>query len=123
MRPAKCVVVLPTSRLAESLRFYCEALRLELVEEWSEPGTGAIVGLRDGVELELIELEGVAEPPEPRQGIGLQVEPDEVDAAYERLQALGFRTKRPPEVRAWGMRGFGAIDPNGVPVNVYAPAD
>ncbi len=46
---------------------------------------------------------------------------DEVDASYRRLEKSGARLKAPPRVRPWGMRGFGAFDPSGVPVNVYAP--
>ena len=52
--------------------------------------------------------------------LGLQVAPEEVDAIYQRLEAAGATLKARPRVRAWGMRGFGALDPTGVPVNVYA---
>jgi uncharacterized glyoxalase superfamily protein PhnB len=58
---------------------------------------------------------------EPRTALGLQVAAGEVDAIYARLEQAGARLKAPPRVRAWGMRGFGAFDPSGVPVNVYAP--
>ncbi len=122
LRPTKCVVVVPTSELQKSIRFYRDGLGLELVEEGEDLGTGAILALGDAAELELIELEDVRDVPEPRSGIGVQVQPSEVDAVYVRLVELGFSVKRPPEVRPWGMRGFGALDPNGIPVNVYAPA-
>ena len=73
-------------------------------------------------EVELIEVDELADPPEPRTTLGLQVAEDDVDAIYGRLEAAGARLKAPPRVRAWGMRGFGAFDPSGVPVNIYAPA-
>jgi uncharacterized glyoxalase superfamily protein PhnB len=53
---------------------------------------------------------------------GLQVDEGDVDAIYRRLDDAGAGLKAPPRVRPWGMRGFGAFDPSGVPVNVYAPA-
>ena len=72
--------------------------------------------------MELIEVDELTDPPEPRTALGLQVAADDVDAIYGRLEAAGARLKAPPRVRAWGMRGFGAFDPSGVPVNIYAPA-
>ena len=48
--------------------------------------------------------------------LGLEV--DDVDAVYSRLQEGGVQTKAPP-LDAFGKRGFGTTDPNGVPVNVY----
>jgi uncharacterized glyoxalase superfamily protein PhnB len=66
-------------------------------------------------------VEEVADVPEPRVALGLQVNEDDVDAIYVRLERAGARLKAPPRVREWGMRGFGAFDPSGVPVNVYAP--
>jgi hypothetical protein len=45
-----------------------------------------------------------------------------VDRVYARLTAMGVEAKAPPRVTPWGMYGFGVLDPNGVPVNVYEPA-
>ena len=36
--------------------------------------------------------------------------------------AFGAKIKAPPRIRDWGMYGFGAFDPNGVPINIYEPA-
>ena len=50
--------------------------------------------------------------------------------ARQRARRRGLRPARPArlprqgadrELRAWGKRGFGALDPDGVPVNVYGP--
>jgi catechol 2,3-dioxygenase-like lactoylglutathione lyase family enzyme len=121
LRPLKSVVVVPTEDLATALEFYCDGLGLELVEEWSELGRGALLRLSDEADLELIQLDGVVRPPEPRVGIGLEVEEPVVDEVHARLVARGFTVKGPPTLRPWGKRGFGAIDPSGVPVNVYGP--
>jgi catechol 2,3-dioxygenase-like lactoylglutathione lyase family enzyme len=111
----------PTSDLAASIGFYRDALGLELMEEWTEMGRGAILRASTAAEVELIEVNDLADPPEPRTAIGLQVDDREVDLIYDRLEQAGARLKAPPRVRAWGMRGFGVFDPSGVPVNIYAP--
>ena len=112
---------MPTTDLSASVEFYRHGLGLELVEEWSDLGRGAILRLTADSEVELVEVEELADPPEPRTTLGLQVPVDELDTIYQRLEAAGARLKAPPRVRPWGMRGFGAFDPSGVPVNVYAP--
>ena len=121
MRLLRSVFVIPTEDLAAVLPFYRDGLGLEVVEEWTELGRGALLGVSDDTELELIELDEVVRPPEPRMGLGLELDDAQVDEIYERLVRLGFRVKGPPELRAWGKRGFGALDPDGVPVNVYGP--
>ena len=113
--------VLPTADLGAVLPFYRDGLGLEVVEEWTELGCGALLRVSDDTDLELIELDGAARPPEPRMGIGLELDDALVDEVHDRLVRLGFSVKGPPELRAWGKRGFGALDPDGVPVNVYGP--
>ena len=113
--------VLPTPDLAAVLPFYRDGLGLKVLEEWTELGRGALLRVTGETDLELIELEGVERLPEPRMGVGFELEDALVDEIYDRLVSLGFRVKGPPEVRAWGKRGFGALDPDGVPVNVYGP--
>lgn len=120
LRPNLAVFVVPTSKLAESLAFYRDGVGLELLEEWSDMGRGALLAASTGAQVELVEQEDVVDIPEPRVGLGLQV--TGVDSVYERLAAMGIRAKAPPRVRPWGMYGFGVLDPNGVPVNVYEPA-
>jgi catechol 2,3-dioxygenase-like lactoylglutathione lyase family enzyme len=115
------VFVVPTDDLAASLAFYRDGLGLEVVEEWEELGRGALLRIGAETDLELIELEGVEQPAEPRMGIGLEVDDDRVDEIYHRLVAQGSTVKGPPTLRAWGKRGFGALGPNGEPVNVYGP--
>jgi catechol 2,3-dioxygenase-like lactoylglutathione lyase family enzyme len=121
LRPRKSVFVLPTADLGAVLPFYRDGLGLAVVEEWTELGRGALLRVSEHTELELIELDGVEHPPEPRTGIGLELDDAVVDEIHDRLVRLGFRVKGPPELRPWGKRGFGAVDPDGVPVNLYGP--
>jgi catechol 2,3-dioxygenase-like lactoylglutathione lyase family enzyme len=121
VEPQHVVFVVPTGDLRTSLRFYRDALGLRLVEEWSDMGSGALLRIATNAEVELIEVVDLAAVTEPRMGIGLEVDDEAVDTVYERIVALGFVVKAPPRVRPWGKRGFGAIAPEGTPVNVYGP--
>jgi catechol 2,3-dioxygenase-like lactoylglutathione lyase family enzyme len=105
--------VVHTTRFDESMRFYGDVLGLELVEEWHEDGHGAVFRLTADVDLELIELERA----DGYGGVALGVEVEDVDGTYDRVVAAG--TAKAPPVDAWGKRGFGTRDPNGVPVNIY----
>jgi catechol 2,3-dioxygenase-like lactoylglutathione lyase family enzyme len=109
--------VVHTERFDESIAFYRDALGLEVVEEWYEGGHGAVIRLTERAVLELIELESAA----AHGSVAVGLEVDDVDAVYARLAERGVPTKAPP-VDAFGKRGFGTTDPNGVPVNVYTTA-
>jgi catechol 2,3-dioxygenase-like lactoylglutathione lyase family enzyme len=119
LRSDVIVLVVPTTKLDESVRFYRDALGLRLLEEWSEMGKGALFEASSNAQVELVEMEDVREVEEPRVGFGLQI--TGVDEVHARLVAWGARVKAPPRQHAWGMYGFGAFDPNGVPINVYEP--
>jgi catechol 2,3-dioxygenase-like lactoylglutathione lyase family enzyme len=115
------VVMVPTTKLADSVRFYRDLIGLQLLEEWDDMGRGALLAVTGTAQIELVEMDHVPDVDEPRTTIGLKIAG--VDAAYERLVAAGVRVKAPPRRREWGMYGFGTFDPNGVPVNVYEPAE
>lgn len=119
MRTSVIVFVVPTNDLAASLRFYRDALGLEVLDEWQDMGEGALLALTPDVHVELLALADVPARVEPTTGIGLEV--DDADAVYERLLDHGYSAKAPPRDRAWGKRGFGTNDPNGIPINVYHP--
>ncbi len=114
MGVSEIAFVIHTTRFDESIDFYCESLGLELAEEWREGGHGAVIRLTRGADLELIELEGA----DDHTGVALGLEVDDVDEWYARLTEAGVRTKAPP-IDAFGKRGFGTTDPNGVAVNIY----
>jgi catechol 2,3-dioxygenase-like lactoylglutathione lyase family enzyme len=120
LRADLVVIMVPTTRLEESVRFYRDAIGLRLIDEWSDMGHGALFEASDTAQIELVQVDAVADVDEPRTTIGLKIVG--VDDVYARLVALGAKTKAPPRLRAWGMYGFGAFDPNGVPVNIYEPA-
>ena len=113
-RARAIAVVIRTERFTETLAFYRQALGLEMSEEWHEGGHGAVLRLSAGVDLEIIDLEA----PGAYGGVAVGLEVDDADAWYDRLVAHGATPKAPP-VNAFGKRGFGVRDPNGVPVNVY----
>ena len=121
LRADLVVIVVPTSRLEDSVRFYRDALGLRLVDEWSDMGRGALFEASDTAHVELVEVADVPDVAEPRTTIGLQVRG--VDEVHERLEAFGAKIKAPPRTREWGMYGFGSFDPNGTPINVYEPVD
>ena len=90
---------MPTTDLAASIGFYRDCLGLELEEEWADLGRGAILRLSATSVLELVEVDELADPPEPRTTLGLQVDEEGVDAIYRRLEQTGARLKAPPRVR------------------------
>ena len=59
--------VVPTTDLAASIGFYRDCLGLELEEEWANLGRGAILRLSATSVLELVEVDELADPPEPRR--------------------------------------------------------
>ena len=68
------------------------------MDDWDEMGRGAIFRVTAASEVELIEVEELADPPEPRTALGLQVDEADVDAIYSRLEGAGARLKAPPRV-------------------------
>lgn len=47
--------------------------------------------------------------------------PDEVDATFARVRDAGFETEKEPWDAVWGQRYAQLRDPDGVPVDLYAP--
>ena len=120
LRADLVVIMVPTTRLEESIRFYGDAIGLRLIDEWSDMGRGALFEASETAHVELVEMTAVPDVDEPRTTIGLKI--TGVDEVHSRLVAFGARIKAPPRTRAWRMYGFGAFDPNGVPINIYEPA-
>jgi len=110
------VFVITTDRFDESLRFYRDGLGLEIIEEWSEHGHGAVLSAGGHARVELIDTE-VSDPASPRTFMGMQV--DDVDAVHARLVGIGAGVRSEPTAKPWGGRGFVSFDPNGVAVNLY----
>jgi catechol 2,3-dioxygenase-like lactoylglutathione lyase family enzyme len=54
-------------------------------------------------------------------GLALECEsPSEVDDVYARVTAAGFRGEKEPWDAFWGQRYAQLLDPDGVPVDLYA---
>jgi len=112
------VFVVSTGRFDDSLAFYRDLLGLELVEEWTEFGHGAVLSAGGPARVELIELE-VPDDPLPRHAPFLGLKVTDVDATHERAVTANAPILSPLEERPWGGRGFAVQDPNGIGVNVY----
>lgn len=112
------VFVVSTGHFDASLAFYRDLIGLELVEEWTEFGHGAVLSAGGAARVELIELE-VPDDPLPRHAPFLGLRVSEIDAIHERAVAAGAPILSPLQERPWGGRGFAVGDPNGIGVNVY----
>jgi catechol 2,3-dioxygenase-like lactoylglutathione lyase family enzyme len=112
------VFVVSTGHYDASLAFYRDVLGLDLVEEWTEFGHGAVLSAGGAARVELIELE-VPDDPLPRHAPFLGLKVTEVHVIHERAIAANAPILSPLQERPWGGRGFAVQDPNGIGVNVY----
>ncbi len=101
--------------------FYTEVLRVEA------EGDETFTALRtEGASLSLFTEEGMeAMAPGSMAGAGrgsytLEVEVEDVDGEYERLQSLGVTFVKHPTTQTWGRRSVWFRDPDGNIVNFYA---
>jgi catechol 2,3-dioxygenase-like lactoylglutathione lyase family enzyme len=112
------VFVITSRSFAASYAFYSEVLGLELIEEWSEQGHGAVFSAGGPARVELIDVpDAAAVATSDTTFIGLQV--TDIDPVHARARAGGHEIVREPAERPWGGRGFVVRDPNGVAINVY----
>ena len=112
------VVVITSAAFDASLAFYRDVIRLEVVEEWTDAGHGAILSAGGPARVELIDLpERALRVDTESLFIGLQV--PAIDGLYDRAKAAGHEIVREPADRPWGGRGFVVRDPNGVAINIY----
>lgn len=112
--------------MGESIRFY----RLLGVDVPETPDEGHVdTFLPNGVRfmLDSEELVRSFRPDWSRETgnqLGLAFEcasPGEVDDTYARIVAAGFEREKAPWDAVWGQRYAQVRDPNGVPVDLYAP--
>jgi catechol 2,3-dioxygenase-like lactoylglutathione lyase family enzyme len=112
------VVVITSAAFHASLAFYRDVIGLEVVEEWTDAGHGAILSAGGPARVELIDLPERALRVETESlFIGLQV--PAIEDLYDRAKAAGHEIVREPADRPWGGRGFVVRDPNGVAINIY----
>ena len=123
--PDLTAIGITTASIAESCRFY-RALGLDVPEP---PGEDHFeITLPTGVRLmwdteELVrEFDPDADLSGSRVGLALEyANAAEVDAAYERIVAAGFRGKKEPWDAFWGQRYALALDPDDCTVSLFAP--
>ena len=115
------VVVITTASFDASLAFYRDVIGLEVVEEWTDAGHGAVLSAGGPARVELIDLPESARIGTDSMFIGLQV--GSIDDLHERAKAAGHEIIREPADRPWGGRGFVVRDPNGVAINIYTAYD
>ena len=115
------VVVITTGAFDASLAFYRDVIGLEVVEEWTDAGHGAVLSAGGPARVELIDLPERARVDTESLFIGLQV--GAIESLYERATAAGHEIIREPADRPWGGRGFVVRDPNGVALNIYTAYD
>ena len=115
-----------TSDMAESIRFY----RLLGLDVPDTPGEGHVdTFLPNGVRF-MLDSEDVMRSfredwtRQTGNQIGIALEcasPVEVDEVYGRVTGAGFRGEKEPWDAFWGQRYAQLADPDGVPVDLYAP--
>lgn len=75
------------------------------------------------VSLQFMSPQGPEQVPFGGQGLVYNLEVDDVDAEYERLQARGLSPVMPLEDHPWGDRGFAIQDPAGVSLYIFSPRE
>jgi catechol 2,3-dioxygenase-like lactoylglutathione lyase family enzyme len=115
------VVVITTAAFDASLAFYRDVIGLQVVEEWTDAGHGAVLSAGGPARVELIDLPERERVETESIFIGLKVAA--IEGLYERVVAGDHEIVREPADRPWGGRGFVVRDPNGVAVNIYTAYD
>lgn len=115
--------------LEASLSFY-RLLGLDIPSDAAEQGH-VDVQLVDGFRLMFDSVDVVRsfsdyEPPSGGRGMGLAFscdDPADVDRVFAVVAAAGHRVKLEPFDAFWGQRYATVLDPDGNPVDLYAPLD
>ena len=115
------VVVITSAAFDASLAFYRDVIGLEVVEEWTDSGHGAVLSAGGPARVELIDLPERERVETESIFIGLKV--PAIDGLHERALAAGHEIVREPADRPWGGRGFVVRDQNGIAVNIYTAYD
>jgi predicted enzyme related to lactoylglutathione lyase len=68
-------------------------------------------------------MEKMAPSSMAQAGVGrytLEIEVDDVDEEFERVNKLGWVVVKPPTTQSWGRRSVWVLDPDGNVINFYA---
>jgi catechol 2,3-dioxygenase-like lactoylglutathione lyase family enzyme len=114
MKVNRIVANIETNDIAQARRFYHEVLGLDLL---MDHGWIRTYGSSQPMTVQIsVAQEGGSGTPVP----DLSIEVDDVDAAFEAMQAAGFRVEYGPVDEPWGVRRFYVRDPFGKLVNILA---
>lgn len=129
MAPRLDLIGITVENMAASLAFY-RRLGFDIPLEADEEGhvESDVAGLRvawDTIEV-VRSFDPGWEPPVGGQGIGLAFLCDSaagVDELYASLTAAGYAGHKEPWNASWGQRYAVVVDPDGNPVDLFAPLD
>jgi uncharacterized glyoxalase superfamily protein PhnB len=127
--PSLAVISIVTNDMAAAIAFY-EACGLRLsgggsTEQHSEFSGAAIKIMLDTREL-ITSIDPHWRPPSGGHAMALAFDcgtPDEVDAAFDRMVAAGAGIAKKPWDAFWGQRYAIITDPDGNPVDLFAPSE
>jgi uncharacterized glyoxalase superfamily protein PhnB len=127
--PSLAVISIVTNDMAAAIAFY-EACGLRLsgggpTEQHCEFSGAAIKIMLDTREL-ITSIDPHWRPPSGGHAMALAFDcgtPDEVDAAFDRMVAAGAGIAKKPWDAFWGQRYAIITDPDGNPVDLFAPSE
>jgi predicted enzyme related to lactoylglutathione lyase len=112
MRAHRITANLPVSDLAEAKGFYTGFLGLS-TEEFNLGWVARYASPETGAHVQLVTRDAVA----PEDSV-ISVHAEDVDAAYEEAQGLGYEIVHPLTDESWGVRRFLVRAPDGNVINV-----
>ena len=112
MRIRRVTSNLPVADIEAAKGFYTGFLGLE-TEEFNLGWVARYTSAETGAHVQLVTHDAVA----PEDAV-ISVHAEDVDAAYEEAQRLGFEIVHPLSTEAWGVRRFLVRAPDGNVVNV-----
>jgi len=125
--PAFDAIGVIATDMAATLAFY-RLLGLSIPQE-ADGDDHVEVQIVDGFHImfdtvEVVERFTTYQPPSGGRGVGFAFRcatPAEVDVLFHTIRESGYQTKQSPFDAFWGQRYATVLDPNGNPVDLYAP--
>jgi predicted enzyme related to lactoylglutathione lyase len=112
MRVVEIIPDLHVEDIARAREFYAEYLGLS-TEEFNMGWVARYTSPQSGASLQIVTRDAVA-PADPV----VSVKVDDVDAAYEEAQRLGYEIVHPLQDEPWGVRRFFVRAPDGNVLNI-----
>ncbi len=124
----KLVPILPSKNIPESLEFYRRVYGFDSAWAWTKSGQQVTdfsnVDAKDigygGLSEPLIVHFWICEEKHVLESAGLRIEVQDINAMYASCQAANcVHPNAPLEVKPWGSKEFGTLDPSGVLVTIF----